>query len=541
MLNQKPSSPNLQVDTRAALSRNGSRWLIGVAAIAVVLVVAGLWSGTRSTSDAPPETPAHEPTRVVSLSDQTVPAIVSFCSACHVMPKPDSFPKAAWYDEVKRGYDFYYQSGRTDLSPPLMQTVVEYFRTRAPETLVIRQSQTVPGSNRISFRSAEIFIPRTAGEFTSPAISFVGRWPRSLKLAPDLLVSDMAGGGVFWCQPTSPENSLRRIAILRNPAAASICDLNGNGDPDLVVADLGSFQPADHNQGRVIWLPDFQNGGQSQVGQPLCENMGRVADVQPADFDGDGDLDLVVAEFGWHKTGRVLWLRNDGDARSPQFVPQVLDTRPGAIHVPVVDLNQDGRPDFVALISQEFEVIEAFLNRGNGVFEKQRLSTADDPAFGSSGIQLVDLDGDGDQDVLYANGDTFDSSLIKPYHGIQWLENTGSFPFVLHRLTSMPGVHRALAGDLDGDGDLDLVAASLLPATTRNEPSRGQLDSLIWLEQRQPGQFLRHVLETGNCVHAAIELADFDNDGDLDIATGWFMDRKAATQSAVTIWWNELR
>ncbi len=112
---------------------------------------------------------------------------------------------------------------------------------------------------------------------------------------------------------------------------------------------------------------------------------------------------------------------------------------------------------------------------------------------------------------------------------------------MLHRLTSMLGVHRALAGNLDGDGDLDIVAASLLPATTRNESNHGQLDSLIWLEQHQPGQFLRHFLETGNCIHAAIDLADFDNDGDLDIATGWFMDRAAATENAVTIWWNESR
>ena len=384
MIHHEPSSLNLQADMRAAPSRTGKCWRIGLAAIATALVVAGLWSWTRSTSDAPPETPAHEPTRVVSSSDHNAPAIVAICSACHVMPKPDSFPKAAWYDEVKRGYDFYYQSGRKDLSPPAMQTVVEYFRTQAPETLEIWRSQTVSGSNRISFRPTDIVIPRTAGEFTSPAISFVGRMPRNMQSAPDLLVSDMAGGGVFACQPASREHSLRRIATLKNPAAAAICDLNGNGEPDLVVADLGSFQPADHDQGRVIWLPDFQNGGPSQGVQPLCENLGRVADVQPADFDGDGDLDLVVAEFGWHKTGRILWLRNDGDARSPQFTPYILDTRPGAIHVPVVDLNQDGRPDFVALISQEFEVIEAFLNRGHGVFEKQRLSTADDPAFGSS-------------------------------------------------------------------------------------------------------------------------------------------------------------
>ena len=63
--------------------------------------------------------------------------------------------------------------------------------------------------------------------------------------------------------------------------------------------------------------------------------------------------------------------------------------------MPVGDLNKDGRPDFVALISQEHETVVAFLNEGNGRFRKETIYTAPHPAFGSSGIQLIDLDGQG--------------------------------------------------------------------------------------------------------------------------------------------------
>src|SRR5579859_2502139 len=107
------------------------------------------------------------------------------------------------------------------------------------------------------------------------------------------------------------------------------------------------------------------------------------------------------------------------------FVATVFDPRHGAIHVPIADLNHDGRPDFVALISQEFETVVAFLNTGPGKFEPHVTHAAPHPAFGSSGIQLVDLDQDGDLDVLYSNGDVLDSNLLRPYHGIQWLENRG--------------------------------------------------------------------------------------------------------------------
>jgi hypothetical protein len=271
--------------------------------------------------------------------------------------------------------------------------------------------------------------------------------------------------------------------------------------------------------------------------------MGRVADARPLDADLDGDADLVVAEFGWHQTGKLVWLENTGLVDGiPTLRPHTIDRRPGSIHVPVVDLNQDAKPDFVALISQEHEVVEAFLNRG-GQFERRTIFEARDPSFGSSGLELTDLDQDGDPDLLYTNGDMFDSSIPKPYHGIHWLENTDEFPWRSHRLAVMPGVHRALAGDLDGDGDLDLVAVALLPQSVARDFPRQTFDSVLWLEQTEPGQFIRHPLEQNECRHAACEIGDFDGDGDLDLAVGNFFlggeERSGNAPIALTVWWNE--
>ena len=72
------------------------------------------------------------------------------------------------------------------------------------------------------------------------------------------------------------------------------------------------------------------------------------------------DVDLIVAEFGWRKTGRILLLENPGNiGTTPEFRMHELDSRHGAIHVPAADLNGDGRLDFVALISQEHETVVA--------------------------------------------------------------------------------------------------------------------------------------------------------------------------------------
>src|SRR5262249_49360710 len=145
---------------------------------------------------------------------------------------------------------------------------------------------------------------------------------------------------------------------------------------------------------------------------------------------------LIVGSFGWNTIGEIYYLENQTtDWSKPRFEPRVLDKRHGCIHVPVTDLNDDGRPDFVALLAQEHETVVAFLNRGTDSeghvqFDKKELYSAPHPAYGSSGIQLVDLNSDGKVDVLYTNGDTLDDPfLLKPYHGIQWLENKGNLRF----------------------------------------------------------------------------------------------------------------
>jgi hypothetical protein len=349
----------------------------------------------------------------------------------------------------------------------------------------------------------------------------------------------MRNGGLWLVERPPAGEVPRRLADLHHPAAVRTCDLDANGVTDLVAADLGSFPPEDHDRGRVVWLPDAL-GPAPRSPVPLLAGVGRVADVSVADFDGDGREDLVVAEFGWHKTGSIrLLTRREADDDGPALVFEsiVLDDRSGAIHVPVADLNTDGRPDFVALFAQEHEIVVAFLNDGAGGFERETVYDARDPSVGSSGIELVDLDRDGDLDVLYTNGDTFDSTIVKPYHGVRWLENTGEFPFRPHELTSLPGVHRALAGDLDGDGDLDIAACALLPANLLTDLDPERCDALIWLEQTTPGQFERHVLERGAPRHAAMTLADLDGDGDLDLVSGVFGGGEGLPLAV--IYWNE--
>jgi hypothetical protein len=492
-----------------------------LAAGLAVLVAVGLAAGLVGSGSglSPPARPA------AADDDWRVHAA---CASCHVFPPPDSFPKAGWKKEVEQGYELARKVGRgPDLLPPI-EDVLAYYEARAPDRLPA--PAIVPASTPCPVRFERTGDGAGPQGFEVSNVSLVRLFGRP---GPLLLACDMAQNVIKVCRAGESPPRWEVLADAPHPAHAEVVDLDRDGVPDILVACLGASQPTDDLCGSVLWLRGDRSGKFTPV--PLLTGVGRVADVRAADFDGDGDLDLVVAAFGWREVGNILLLDNQTtDWARPKFVPRVLDQRHGAIHVPVADLNGDDRPDFVALISQEHETVVAFLSTGHG-FRKETIWTAPHPAYGSSGIELVDLDGDGDLDVLYTNGDAIDNFLIRPDHGVRWLENRGTFPFTHHELAAMPGVHRAVAADFDGDGDLDVLAVSFLPRG--RFPEQADLDSIILLEQVRPGEFVRHTIERGNSCHVTCAAGDLSGDGRIGFVAGTFTWAESAADS-VTVWRN---
>jgi hypothetical protein len=224
-----------------------------------------------------------------------------------------------------------------------------------------------------------------------------------------------------------------------------------------------------------------------------------------------------------------------GPFRDQDVVRTRIDERSGTVNVHPTDLNGDGRMDFIALISQQHEQVVGFLNLPSG-FTPQTIYAGPHPNWGSSGMDVADLDGDGDLDVLLAHGDTLDDGIVKPYHGIEWLENRGSYPFVAQTLATLAGVHPVKAVDFDRDGDLDVLAGSFFPPDAIG--STPKLPSLAWLEQVARGRFERRTLELGSPLHASLDAADFDGDGDIDLVVG-NLSAQREMAAWIEIWENQ--
>jgi hypothetical protein len=268
--------------------------------------------------------------------------------------------------------------------------------------------------------------------------------------------------------------------------------------------------------------------------ETLVEGVGRVADVAPGDFDDDGDTDFVFASYGYINEGSIEWLERLPDGT---FARHLIVRKTGAANVTPVDMNGDGRLDFVALFSQEHEEVVVFLNEGAGRFRELTLFKATTPSFGSSGVQLVDLDQDGDMDILYTNGDNMDlpAMVPRPFHGVQWLENTGDLRFVWHGIHRFYGAYCAVAGDINNDGKLDVVVTSMF--NDWSDPGRA---SLGWLENDGTQQFKFHAIARDPIHLISVAIGDLDGDGRKDLVACGMNEFAPFTRMGRTTLWKNL-
>ncbi len=346
-----------------------------------------------------------------------------------------------------------------------------------------------------------------------PTIAHVAIHDLDLDGRLDILAADVRRHGIAWLRQGEDGSFTEQMIGDRidGPVHVEPLDIDEDGDLDLLVAAMGVILPSDAEIGKVIIL---ENDGQQQfTKRVILDKVRRVTDVQGGDLDGDGDIDLAVTQFGYLR-GEVQWLENLGNW---QFRGHHLMDKSGGIHGPIVDIDNDGDLDIVVLFSQEWESVHAFVNDGTGAFAPTVLHDVADADYSSSGIDVGDIDGDGDMDIAWANGDAFVSVDYRPLpsHGVQWLENRGDLDFIFHRIGDFHGAYAPTIADMDGDGDMDILTVSEFAFW--EDPTAS---SMRWWQQQSDGSFTPHDLASDPTHLVTCDVADLDGNGHIDIVAG---------------------
>ncbi len=506
----EPSSPagglRKIVSTKTPWGMIGLLWIFLCSVLAVTPLPA-----TSETAEAGQKTP---PIRLTEeeLEAQRQQYISHYCGSCHPVPSPTTLPRSIWPDVIQEmavmAED---RMGESFITPEVVNNITGYYLANSPEALpplpLIPDTEDSPGFHVQAFGAKS----RISSIMNIHKVD-LGLFPDGEFLVCD---GDQSNTHNFVSLLYQQDDSWHERVLLYVPVPVhtEVIDFDGDGDKDIIVAALGALPPVPAKVGKVVLLR--QDSGGVFNAEILLDNVGRVTDARPVDFDGDGDYDIAVAIYGSGDVGEIAWLENLG---SGQFQQHTILSSPGALNVSPVDLDQDGKIDLVSLMAQEHEAIVALLNKGQGQFEMAILARAMHPASGSTSMRLLDLDGDGDDDVLFTNGDANDFQPDpKPYHGVQWLENKGNLDFQPRDIGRFYGAASADAADLDGDGDLDIVASSW--DNYWEEPGR---QTMVWFENDGQQQFTPRRMLGRTPGIVSFELADFTGDDRPEIVAGLF-------------------
>jgi hypothetical protein len=238
----------------------------------------------------------------------------------------------------------------------------------------------------------------------------------------------------------------------------TVGDIDGDGDNDVIAPDSWAMQPDAVFVNDGASPPHFTDEGAARLG-----TSSRAGAVRLADVDSDGDLDLVVSDWGASpptSAGTAKLYLNDGAGHFSELagaVPQNTQAiGTGPIDMDLFDADGDFDLDLL-IASREGESL-LFVNDGTGHFGDANARLPDQPGPYVYGPDACDVDGDGDLDVWLDNGQ---SNLREQ---LVLNDGTGTFMDVTDaRVTGDPQAddNQVRCVDVDGDGDMDAIVASL--------------------------------------------------------------------------------
>ena len=448
-----------------------------------------------------------------------------YCAACHLYPEPTLLDRRSWeqgalpWMRMFHGLDpervdkspegkLLRATGRFPEEPILSETdwtaIAAYYVHNAPESPITNSNSK---KIRPTLSRFEIRVPQFPSKIP---MTTMAQWAPGQK---QIALGDASLKSLIWMDALGNQKGTVRLGNI------PVQILPAQNRKGYWVVGIGSFFPSEKKQGEVFWIEEKapSEGESSWEIRKVLSGLPRPAHLLEVDLNADGRYDLVTSLFG-NFQGRFSWWEQ---LENGEYEERVLFAMPGALKSESRDFDGDGDLDLMVLVAQETESLLIYWNEGQGQFREQVVYKKPS-AFGHSFFELVDMNGDGREELLVTNGDNGDYQAgYKSYHGVRIYELPTDWSLSLKELWSFPlnGAYKALGRDFDLDGDVDIAAISFFP-NYKDSP----LESFVLLENQGSSNGWDYKPVTFDKSLAgrwlSMDAADMDSDGDLDIVLG---------------------
>lgn len=443
----------------------------------------------------------------------------SYCASCHLLPKINDLPKHIWKDGVlpdmaarmgiidstnnplrrisRKEQVAILESGIYPRTPMLSKEdwslLREYIISMAPDSLYSANNK-YKTEDLLQFKPEAIRLDSTKGSL----ISFLAFDQKEKAI----ISADLNGNLIKY--------DAKKAILTSSEKTVDALTTYIQKDSLTYLTSIGYLNPSEQHRGSLDIYSDSIKLNKSSI------VLHRPVHTLVEDLNNNGHNEIVVSEFG-NLTGSLSLFHESGDHN---FEKKILLNQPGTLRSIAKDINRDGKTDILALTSQGQESIVAFYQQDSLKFKKETLVRFS-PLSGSSWFELIDFDGDGDDDIITVHGDNADKSYVhKPYHGLRIHINDGSNEFTEAYFYPLNGATRVNCEDYDNDGDIDFAIVATFPDYEKNPKG-----SFVYLENKNPEnfEFKPFTFNTSNLGRwFLLDSGDVDSDGDIDIVLSSF-------------------